>query len=158
MIQILSQIKNAYLLGNASDVYTEAKIMEILALQLQQNTYYQEIFKCSQLKNINEVEKKREAKSVLIADLKQSPTIPELSKHVGINESKLKYGFKEVYNTTIHQYLFEYKMDLARKLLIDTNFAIFEIAHQCGYDEPAYFSNAFKRKFGMYPREFRSRN
>ena len=45
-------------------------------------------------------------------------------------------------------------MDLGRKLLLDTRCTIFEIANQCGYDEPAHFTNAFKRRFGVYPREF----
>jgi len=157
IVHILSQIKNAHLMGNASDVYTEAKILELLAFQMQQGGNIQIYNTQNQCKSISDIEKIHEAGRLLIANLNQSPTIPELSKHVGVNECKLKYGFKEVYSRTIHQYLFEHKMNLARQLLIDTSYTIFEIAYQCGYDEPSHFSNAFKRRYGMYPREFRNK-
>ncbi|PCH70833.1 MAG: hypothetical protein COC06_03220 [Bacteroidales bacterium] len=155
MIHIISQIKNAHLMGNARDIYTESKVLELLALQVQNDINYKENLNCNRFKSISDIEKIHEAKRLLILDLNQSPTIPELSKHVGINECKLKYGFKEVYRKTIYQYLFEHKMNLARELLLDTGYTIFEIAYKCGYDDAGHFSNAFKRKYGMNPREFR---
>lgn len=156
MIHIISQIKNAHLLGQAREIYTESKVMELLALQFQQGINYQEVLNYSQFKSIDDIEKIHEARRLLIVDLNQSPTIPELSRNVGINECKLKYGFKEVYNKTIHQYLFEHKMNLARKLLLDTGYNIYEIANQCGYEDASHFTNAFKRKYGLNPREFRN--
>ncbi|NER07425.1 MAG: helix-turn-helix transcriptional regulator [Okeania sp. SIO3C4] len=48
-------------------------------------------------------------------------------------------------------------MDLAHKLLLDTNKAIVEIAYECGYGQSAHFITAFKRKYGITPKEFRRR-
>ncbi|MGD8781961.1 MAG: AraC family transcriptional regulator [Ignavibacteria bacterium] len=158
MKQIVSQIRNAKLMGNSSEIYTEAKILELLALQLQGNTFCR-IANCyTYCKNISDVEKIREAKKILIADLNQPISIRQLSRQVGMNENKLKYGFKEIYNTTIFGYLFDYKMDLANKLLLDTNMNILEIAHNCGYEYASHFTTAFKRKYGVTPKEFRNRS
>lgn len=157
MVHIISQIKNAHLMGMTREIYAESKVMELLALQFQQGISCPNALNYSQLKSIDDIEKIHEARRLLIVDLNQSPTIPELSRNIGINECKLKYGFKEVYNKTIHQYLFEHKMNLARKLLLDTGCTIFEIADKCGYNEPSHFSNAFKRKFGVNPKDFRNK-
>ncbi|MCT4638053.1 MAG: AraC family transcriptional regulator [Bacteroidales bacterium] len=157
MTRVLSQIKNAGLMGSASDMYTEAKILELLTLQIADRVECEKIVLTNHCKNISDIEKIKEAKRVLIANLNQPPSIVALSRHVGVNENKLKYGFKEVYNQTVYGYLFDYKMDLAGKLLLDTNKPILEIAFECGYTDASHFTKAFKRKYGISPREFRNR-
>ena len=157
MNQVISQIKNADLMGNASDLYTEAKILELLALQISGTDKKQNIELTPHCKTIADIEKIKEAKRVLIANLNQPPSILALSRHVGVNENKLKYGFKEIYKQTVYGYLFDYKMNLAAKLLLDTDKTIFNIAFECGYGDASHFSKAFFRKYGVSPREFRKR-
>ena len=157
MMHIISQIRNAKLMGKTSQIYTEAKILELLALQLQQGSESKVEYSNAYCKNAQDIEKIHEAKRLLIADLNQSLSIRSLSRKVGINENKLKYGFKEVYNHTIFGYLFDYKMDLACKLLLDTQKNIVDIADQCGYEYASHFTTAFKRRFGIAPRDFRNK-
>lgn len=157
MVHIISQIKHAKLMGNVSDIYTEAKILELLALQLQQDLFYCRDTNHKHGKKKFDVEKIYEAKRILLSDINAPPSIKELSRIVGSNEYKLKRGFKEVYNQTIYGCLFEYKMELAQKLLLDTGKTILEIAFECGYDHASHFTTAFKRKYGMNPREYRSK-
>lgn len=154
MLHILSQIKNAAVMGNSSNIYIEAKVQELLFLQLQQAS---EIKKEEIKSKSKDIEKIYEAKEVLLANLQETPTIVALSKHVGINECKLKYGFKEVYKQTIFECLFNYKMELARKLLLDTNRTIADIAFDCGYSHGSHFIAAFRKKHGVTPNEFRKR-
>ena len=157
MIHITSQIRSAKLMGKISQIYTEAKILELLAFQLQQGNESKVGNSNTYCKSARDVEKIHEAKRLLVADLNQSLSIRSLSRQVGINENKLKYGFKEVYKHTIFGYLFDYKMDLACKLLLDTKKNIVDIADQCGYEYASHFITAFKRKYGVTPREFRKR-
>lgn len=82
----------------------------------------------------------------------------QLARQVGINKTKLKYCFREIYKTTIFGYLFDYKMELASKMLLDTQNSVLEIAHECGYEYASHFTTAFKRKFGITPKEFRIRS
>lgn len=157
MIHIISQIKHANLLGNAREIYVEAKVLELLALQIQQDSTLLLDTNKNQCKSIDDIEKIHEAKRLLLLDLNQTLTIPQLSKHVGINECKLKYGFKKVYNQTVYECLFDHKMNLARKLLLDTNKTVAEIAFVCGYGNPSNFIAGFRKKYGVSPKEFRNR-
>ena len=158
MINIISQIRRAKLMGYSSQIYTEAKILELLAIQLNYKSDYQKNSSRFHCKSIDDVEKIHEAKKILLADLQQTPSILELSRKVGVNENKLKYGFKEVFNQTVYGCLFDYKMELASMLLLETNKSILEIAYECGYSSASHFNQAFKRKFAINPRAFRHNN
>ena len=157
MLNVISQIKNANLFGNCKNIYIEAKVLELLTLQLQQGKYECSDKNANQCKNIDDFEKIHEAKRLLLADLSHTPTIPELSRFVGVNECKLKYGFKELYNQTVFECLFDYKMELACKLLLDTDKTIFEIALECGYAHTSHLTKAFKRRFGVNPHGYRNK-
>ena len=157
MVHIISQIRHAKLMGNASDIYTEAKILELLAIQLQQDIgCAKDVCNKYCLKKCD-IDKIHEAKIILLKKLNNPPSIRELAKQVGSNEYKLKCGFKEVYKQTVYGYLFEHKMDLAQRLLLDTDKTILEVAFECGYGSSSHFTHAFKRKYGINPREFRNR-
>ena len=154
----ISQIRNANLMGVANQIYKEAKILELLALQLQQHNSEKTQIYLKYCKTKSDIDKIHEAKDILIMNLNNPPTIRELSRHVGINEKKLKHGFKEVYNQTVYGSLFDYKMDLARQLLLDTDDSILEVALKCGYEYASHFTTAFKRRFGITPKAFKKKS
>ena len=79
------------------------------------------------------------------------PNLSEIAKTVGLNEYKLKRGFKEVFNNTVFGYLTDQRLNLAHQYLLDTNKTAAEISVQLGYATPQHFNNAFKKKFGMTP-------
>lgn len=154
MNAIISQIKNSWKMGNVAAIYTEAKVLELLSLQLRREEDLQMCKRCCKRKN--DIDKIHEARHILLSNLNSPPSILELSREVGINDYKLKCGFREVFNQTVYGCLFEYKMELARKLLLDTDKTVIEVAYECGYDYVSHFSNAFKRKYGIGPKEFRN--
>jgi len=159
MATVISQINNANLLGKASDLFVESKMLELFALQLhgiESSTRYSTQADCSCCKN-GDVDKIHEARSILLADINNPPTIATLSKQVGLNEKKLKYGFKEVFHQTVYGCLFEYKMNLAQHLLLDTDKSVYEIGYECGYDYASHFTTAFKRRFSLTPKQFKSK-
>ena len=153
---VIAQMKNAQLMGNSCSIYTESKVLELLALQLhdfkKKNDTFEKCCHCTR-----DFDKIHEAKEILIANSKCPPSILELSKRVGINDHKLKNGFKEVFNQTVYGCLFDHKMKLARQLLLDTDKTIFEIALDCGYDYASHFTTAFKRRYGLSPKDFKKR-
>jgi AraC-like DNA-binding protein len=79
------------------------------------------------------------------------PNLSEIAQSVGLNEYKLKRGFKEVFNDTVFGYLTEQRLQLAKQYLLDTEHTAAEIATQLGYSTPQHFNNAFKKKFGTTP-------
>ena len=67
--------------------------------------------------------------------------------------------FKKDLGTTPHKYLTELRLRSAAEWLSGaTGSNISEISRVCGFSEPLYFSRLFKKKFGLSPINYRSRN
>ena len=154
MQAVLQQLNNTELLGNAAGVYADLKVLELFLLQFHQmeTQKYQNYQYC---KTHTDIDKIHEVSERLIHNLRYTPSISELAREIGMNEKKLCYGFKEVFGNTIFGYLYDYKMQLAQQLLLQTDKSVSEIAFQCGYEHLSHFSTAFKRKFGLSPQEMR---
>ncbi len=81
--------------------------------------------------------------------------VQEISKILGINETKIRKEFKIHYHTTISDYLSELRMLKAKKMIINKDLMIKEIAIDCGYEYVQNFTRAFKKKFGVSPEKLR---
>jgi AraC-like DNA-binding protein len=75
----------------------------------------------------------------------------ELAKIAGLNEFKLKKGFKEMFNTSVFNYLSDFRLNKARNELISGAMPIKEVAEQLGYCSVQHFTREFKKKFGVSP-------
>jgi len=95
------------------------------------------------------------ARNIILSDLKKHFTIPEISQQVQLNEFKLKAGFKQQFGTGIFEFLIQARMEKARKLLIETDKPIKEIASLTGYDHLTNFITAFGRYFEVTPGSLR---
>jgi AraC family transcriptional regulator, transcriptional activator of the genes for pyochelin and ferripyochelin receptors len=91
------------------------------------------------------------AQQYLMKHVESPPSLSQLSKIVGINEYKLKRGFKEMFNNTVFGYLAEARLELAKNDLLETDKKVNEIASDLGYCSVPHFSHAFKKKFGFSP-------
>lgn len=97
------------------------------------------------------------AREYVIQHIDTPPNLSELARVVGLNEYKLKYGFKEMFRTTVFGYVAEKRLELARDYLSDPNKSVTDIADLLGYSSIQHFSYAFKKKFGHSPRDMRSK-
>ena len=82
-------------------------------------------------------------------------SLESLSRHFGLNEFKLKHGFKIVFETSPIRYLQHKRLSFALSLLRDTDKSIKEISQEIGYAHAANFTTAFVRTFGHSPQHFR---
>ena len=57
---------------------------------------------------------------------------------------------------TLRQYIISYRLKLAKKLLNESGKSINEIAEECGFNDPSYFTKTFKSSFGVTPKEYRN--
>lgn len=94
------------------------------------------------------------ARTILLKDLLYGYTIPQLAQKVGTNEKKLKVGFRELFGSTIHDFVMENRMAKAKQLLAERELSIAEIASRTGYNSISYFSQAFKRTFNQPPSQW----
>ena len=85
-------------------------------------------------------------------------TIDELSKIGLMNKLKLTRYFNEYLKCPPKKYLFNYRINKAKTLLLQTNHKVNEIAFSVGYSNPLYFSTIFRQETGLSPREFREQN
>lgn len=83
--------------------------------------------------------------------------IPMLADKAGINEFKLKVGFRELYQTSPYQYRLHLCLEKAKVLLEETDDTIDQIASKVGFDTYNGFSTAFKRAYSIAPTEYRNR-
>lgn len=102
-----------------------------------------------------QVEIIREIHNKLTKDMKIRFTIEELAKQYAINPTTLKTVFKSVYGDSLAAHIKEHRMELAAKLLRETDKNISQISQQIGYKSQSKFTNAFKEHFHMLPTEYR---
>jgi AraC family transcriptional activator of pyochelin receptor len=91
------------------------------------------------------------ARDYLLRNIEAPPTLTVLSRIAGINEYKLKRGFKETFNQTVFEYLSGVRLELAKNDLLERRKSVTEIAFGLGYSSLQHFSAAFKKKFGVAP-------
>lgn len=142
---------------NVRAIYQQGKVMEFLSLYMDTPNSGQEAENsCPFLKDAQEMKKITEARDVIIENMINPPSLKFLAKQVGTNEYKLKVGFKSVYRNTVYGYLADYRMEEARKLLTVDNSRIKEVAAQVGYSNSSHFIAAYKRKYGITPKQHRN--
>ena len=96
------------------------------------------------------------AQKIIDDDPRVDLTITDLAQKVGLNECKLKYGFREIFKKGVHEYRLMARLREAMNKLEETNLTIEEIAYRVGFKSRDGFSNAFKREFKKSPRYWRN--
>jgi AraC-like DNA-binding protein len=84
----------------------------------------------------------------------EPPSLRELSDEIGLNLKKLKEGFKQIYGDSVFSFLFDYKMEIARKLLESGEHNVNEVGLKVGYSTSSHFISAFKKKYGTTPKKY----
>ena len=97
------------------------------------------------------------ARQIIEKDPSSHIHIPMLADRAGINEFKLKIGFRELFRTSPYQYRLHLCLQRAKALLEDTDDTIDQIAAKVGFDTYNGFSTAFKKAFNIAPTEYRNR-
>ncbi len=151
--ECIKKIYNTSYEGLVRMTYLESKALELLTFQLKQYMDDQKPTKRQVLLRKFDVEKIIEAKDYITSNLRDSPSIKHLAHVVGINENKLKRGFKLIFNQTINQYLRNEKLELAKLLLMEER-SVSEVAELVGYQNKSHFSKRFKEKYGVLPKGF----
>ncbi len=83
-------------------------------------------------------------------------TLSQIAKTAGVSEREATRCFKKCIGQSPMEYLIKYRLNQAKKLLLETDMSITSICQQCGFSDSAYFGKVFRRSYGMTPREYRS--
>ena len=150
---VLHQIINSNINNSIRELYVKGKIYELLSLHFQKEENTDGEY-CPFLVDEQNVLKIRKAKDIIISRMAEPPSLQELALEIGLNLKKLKEGFKQIYGDTVYSFLFDYKMEHARKLLESNQYNVNEVGSQVGYSTASHFIAAFKKKFGTTPKKY----
>lgn len=82
-------------------------------------------------------------------------TISEIADVIGFSESHFMRYFKETMGTSFIEYLKDYRLTMAARLLQSSEDSILNISAEVGFDNLSYFNRSFKARYGMTPRQYR---
>lgn len=82
-------------------------------------------------------------------------SMADIAAAAGYSPNYLSKKFREATGTGVHEYLVFTRLQHAALELLSTDHTITEIAARCGFSDGNYFKDAFKKKYGVTPREYR---
>lgn len=153
MVIVLNQLINYNIVPSIRNLYYKGKAYELLSLYFNR-TEDANLEQCPFLVDEENVLKIRKAKDIVIANMAEPPSLQELSREIGLSLKKLKEGFKQIYGDSVYSFLFDYKMDFARRLLDTGDYNVNEVGLKVGYSTSSHFIAAFKKKFGTTPKKY----
>ncbi len=80
-----------------------------------------------------------------------------LAAYTSVSHSSLYRRFIKRFQISPKRFLMEYRIERACALLADTNCSVQEISNSVGFEDPFYFSRAFKEVKGLSPRQYANR-
>ncbi len=152
-IIVLNQVFHYGLHSSLEKLYTKGKVFELLSLYFHRNEG-DDTQNCPFLDDEKNVDKIKLAKEILIKDLTDPPTLAQLSDEINLPIQHIKDGFKHIYGETAFTFLFNYKMEYARKLLSSKKYNVTETSFAVGYSAASHFIAAFKKKYGATPKKY----
>jgi len=153
MAIVLNQIFHYNQNSSIKNLYLKGKGYELLSLYFNRNED-PNAEHCPFLIDEENVSKIKRAKEIIISRMSEPPGLQELADEVGLNLKKLKVGFKQIYGDSVYSYLFDYKMEYARRLLDSGSHNVNEVGLKIGYSTASHFIAAFKKKYGTTPKKY----
>ena len=150
---VLSQMMNYNLHPSIKELYIKGKVYELISLYFNKGSEA-DIEQCPFLVDEDNVRRIRKAKEIMINRMAEPPTLKELSDEIGLSLKKLKEGFKQIYGDSVFSFLFDYKMEYARKMLETGQHNVNEVGLKVGYSTSSHFIAAFKKKYGTTPKKY----
>ena len=151
---VLNELKRFDINSSTKNLFLKAKIYELFSHLYNRNRDLN-IEQCPFLTNEENFKKIKKAKDIIIENMTNPPSLIELSEEINLSLKKLKEGFKKIYGKPVYQFLIEYKMELAKKLLSVNDYNVNEVSIKLGYSTASHFITAFKNKYGLTPKKFK---
>lgn len=131
-------------------IFIESKILSLVyqileSLQIQKDRYGVE-----RGLSYEDIQKLRAAKVYIVENIDKSYTLIDLAHQVGLNDFKLKKGFRQLFGSTVFTYRHTMRMEKAKDML-QSGFQVNQVSDAIGYKHPHHFSTAFKEYFKVLP-------
>lgn len=151
-VLVLNQICKEQMHDSLQNLYIKGKVYELLSLYFNKNKDSEQ--SCPFLDDEENVDKIKNAKQIVINNMAEPPSLQELAEQIGLTVPKLNDGFRHIYGDSIFNFLLDYKLEFARKMLLSKKHNVSEISLQVGYSTASHFISAFKKKYGTTPKQY----
>ncbi|MFV7236461.1 helix-turn-helix domain-containing protein, partial [Flavobacterium sp. ZB4R12] len=84
-------------------------------------------------------------------------TVEDLARSLTISRVQLYRKVKAILGISVSDHINNIRLDKSKELLKKSSQNISEIAYAVGFSSPNYFSTSFKNKFGVTPKEYKSK-
>ena len=156
MRAVLDRIESCPFHGSLKRLYLEGKVLELLALRLAEIPEA-EPQRALQAPGRRQVERLHQARAIMAEHIQSPPTLQDLSAQVAMSATVLKRGFRELFGETVFEHVRNLRLEQARRMLLDGGAVVKETAHSVGYSSLSHFAKAYRRRFGVSPRESAAR-
>ncbi|MEK3724713.1 response regulator transcription factor [Paenibacillus sp. FSL H8-0034] len=85
-------------------------------------------------------------------------SLEQICEAVSVSRSYFSTFFKKETGMNVWDYLTEYRIEQAKRMLVETTMKNYEIALEIGYENPSYFTKMFKKQVGISPNEYKTHN
>ncbi len=146
--ELLNAITQCCFQGLTKYLFIEAKMLEIFALQIDQLNSEN-----AQKEEWSSADKER-LKAVhdyISSNYLEPLTLGNICYRFGLNEFKLKKGYKHFFGSTVFGHIQKLRMEAAQQLLITGQMNVSEVSLHIGYNNISSFSEAYKKFFGYLP-------
>nr|WP_321362286.1 AraC family transcriptional regulator [uncultured Hyphomonas sp.] len=147
MNALAAQIMTCPFEGSARSIFLGAKALEITAMAME---HFGEGAQAPTLLSPREIRRLKEAAALLRERCASPPSLAELARFTGLNVRKLTHGFRSLYGKSVGEYVRDYRMREAWRLLVSGASDVTRTAELVGYTLP-HFSSAFQRAYGVNP-------
>ncbi|HLI94360.1 MAG TPA: helix-turn-helix transcriptional regulator [Puia sp.] len=100
-----------------------------------------------------DLESMQHIERILSSRLEGFPSLESLAHEVFMSTSKLKNLFKQVYGHTLYDYYNKSRLQRARDLLANGQVSIKQAGSEIGFSNLSHFAKAFRKEFGILPRD-----
>lgn len=151
--RLIEEFKQCELEEFMKPMFLEGKSYEILTSQLQ-NFNTNDGNDKKRLLRKSTIDKIENAVEIIKEELDVRINVHQLAKRVGLNQNTLQNGFKNLFHTSVNEYIKNYRIDRAKVLIENSELNITEITYKIGINSRSYFSKLFKARFGISPSEY----
>ena len=148
----LDQIYNCSYKGSFYTIFLETKSVELM-LRLLWETSTAPKDSQTTVRPLSHADRAgiRMARDILLNEMGNPPCLKDLARQAGLNDTKLKRGFRQVFGTSVYGYLRKYRMEQATDYLASGHMSVVETAHTLGFHDTAHFIHQFKQHYGTTP-------
>ncbi len=101
--------------------------------------------------------KLKSALSYIEENYAYSISMQEVAEYIRMDYYQFSRFFRSMTGKRFNEYLSELRLSHAKKMLLTDNKTVSEVAMECGFDYLSYFSDKFKKLYGIAPQDFRKK-